>query len=287
MNSTEQFDVGVGPVFLTVLITLWVVALLFNSISSLLLWKEARKKPSWANILLFLIALLDLLLLFVVLLPAIVSAFYEELLEDYVWLCVIQGCGLNTFVLFTFFLAVCVSVDQYLALCHPFMYSTQILRHQNRSFKILMMVLCTMFSLSFVLSVLPKIVGAGFGPMRPPLLCYYHLYSQLVQNIVFSAVNVSIMIGNSIVLLLCSASVGYQFYRIHETSLAKRSATHVAGLGSRNIDRQQVALAKLSIIIAILFLSCSVPFEVNTLLFLIQYIHAYNFTIVYNCNLQV
>ena len=259
MNETE-FEVSVGPVFVTLFVFLWVVALLLNSVSSIFLWREARQRHSWGNILLFCIALLDLLMLIFILFPAIVAIFYREVLQTNTGLCYFQGFCVNTFVLYAFFLVVFISVDQYLAICHPFMYSTQILRHQGRSCKILILVLAALFTVAVTLSVLPKIIGAEFGPLAPPLLCYYNLHSRLLENIVFSSINTSLMIGNSCILLFCCISVGYQFFRLHKPSgLTRRSSS------STPLNRQQVALAKLSVIIAIVFLSCSVPFEVTIL----------------------
>ena len=259
MNETDR-EVHIGVVFGTVFVSLWVIAIVLNSVSSILLFKEARKRHSWANVLLFCIALLDLLVLVGVLLPAVVAIFLEDILEANPILCHFQGCALNILILFTFFLAVYVSVDQYLALCHPFLYNSRVVRHQNRSLKIMIAVLCVLFVLSAIHSIVPILVGVDFGPLNPPIICYYDLHSHLIYNIVFSSINVSLFIGNGLILLYCSASVGYQFFRLHH-SLVKNSTSHVAG-PSRSIERQQVALAKLSVIIAIVFLSCSIPFEV-------------------------
>ncbi len=261
MNDTLDTDVHIGPVFGTVFISLWVIAIVLNSVSSLLLLKETHKRHSWANILLFCIALLDLLVLFVVLLPAVVAIFIKDILETNPALCYFQGCALNALVLFTFFLAVYVSIDQYLALCHPFMYNTKILRYPNRSMKIMISVLCMLFLFSIIHSVLPKAIGADFGPLSPPILCYYNLHSSLIQNTVFSCINITLFIVNSCVLLYCSISVGYQFFRLHH-GLVRYSSSTIAGPSRTAVDRQQVALAKLSVIIAIVFLSCSTPFEV-------------------------
>ena len=175
MNATSSDNFHPGPLFILVFVVLWMLALALNVTSSALLWKETRFRPSWANILLLCIALIDVLVLICVITPAIIALFVSNLLKTMTGLCFFQGCGLNIFILYSSFLAVYVSLDEYLAFCHPFKYNSRVLRYQARSYRIIVIVLSVLFMVSAVLSILPKLTGADFGPLAPPLLCYYNL----------------------------------------------------------------------------------------------------------------
>ena len=262
MNATSSDNFHPGPLFIFVFVVLWVLALALNVTSSVLLWKETRSRPSWANILLLCIALIDVLVLICVITPAIIALFVSNLLKTTTGLCFFQGCGLNIFILYSSFLAVYVSLDQYLAFCHPFKYNSRVLRYQARSHRIIVIVLSVLFMVSAVLSILPKLTGADFGPLDPPLLCYYNLHSSRLSNKVFSSVNTSLILLSSFVLLFCCVSIGHQFCHTHR-NLVKYSISQVAGPHRTAVDRQQKGLVKMSIITAVVYLSCSLPFEVK------------------------
>lgn len=274
MNGTDYDDDDLGlisPVFTASYITLWLIACVMNGVSLCVLCREAHHRLTWANILLCCIAVLDLLLLFLVLLPSVVALFAVQILQDNPSLCYFQGSTLNVLILQLWSVVVFVSVDQYLAICHPFMYSVRVLRHRNKSNKIIFAVLSGCLIVFVLVSTLPIVFGAEFRPLIPALLCYYDLQSQRVQNTITSIITTSLLFINGLIMSYCSSIVGYKFYKIYQqTSQARHSsASHVNGLlptPANVMDRQQVALAKLVAIIAILFLSCSFPFEVNSLI---------------------
>lgn len=257
-NNDSMYDEDLGvitPVFISVYITVWLTACILNSASLCVLCKEARDKLTWANILLCCIAVMDLLILFLVLVPSIVALFVEGVLFDSTSLCYFQGCTLNVSVLFLWSVAVFVSVDQYLAICHPFMYSIRVLGHRSRANKILFAILLSYLLVCVCVSIIPVISGAQIRPMTPPLICYYDLHSQHVTNTVSSIINMFLLVMNGVIMAYCALTVGYKFYQLHTSSARQLPTTAM--------DRQQIALAKLVIIIAIVFLSCSIPFEVN------------------------
>ena len=259
-NETDQEELP-GVMHKSIFTVLWIVALLLNATSTILLCKETRKRSSWANVLILSIALTDICALMFVVLPAIVAMFVHNIFQDIYGLCCFQGVSLNMFILISFCLVIYVSLDQYMAICHPFMYSTKVSRYPNRSLKLIITILLTMLFITAVISTLPTVTGADYGPLSPPLFCYYNLHANLPQNISFSSINAAIMVSLSLVLLYFTICIGTKLNKLHH-ELGKYASSHVAG-PERSKNRQQITLAKLSVVTAIVFLACTLPFEVN------------------------
>lgn len=247
----------VGGFQKAITIVLWCVALLLNGSNAVLLFKAARKRPSWANMLLLSLTFVDLTCLVVILPPTILALFLESLLLTHRPLCHAQGFLLNTFVLLSYSVVSVISVDQFLAICHPFAYSTRIVRFPKRSLKIVVAVLLGLVGASLVVSSLPLALGAMLTPLHPPVVCLYDLTpgSDGYKTHLIGWTNVLVVLALSTLLLYCTCCIGLGLYK----------SSHLVGGVKRPTgnSRQQVNIAKLSMVIAIVLLACFLPFTVS------------------------
>ena len=260
-NGTEYGE-QVGTLHKTLFILIWSIAVLLNATSSILLCQVARGRPSWANILILAIALNNMCILVLGITPGIVSLFVFNMLYNIQGLCYYQSMILNALILLSFFIVALVSIDQYLAISHPFMYSTKLVRDQKRAMKIIVSILLLVIISCITITILPIATLADNGPLVPPIFCYYGIKSKKPQNIIISSINIAVMILISLVVIFCDVCIGIGLYNSRQHSNMKRNAQ---ATGHKRHDHQHTNLAKLAVVVAIVFLTCNLPFVVCNL----------------------
>ena len=249
MNETDGYHPhNVGIAHTVVFCLLWATALLLNVTSFGLLCQAIKARCSWGNILVISISLSDTLVLILGLIPSLISLFINDLLHDAKGLCYFQYIVLNTFIVTNFFLVAFVSIDQYVATSYPFVYSVKILRNAKRSLKIIGAILLLIVAGSIGLSVVTVASQADIEPVIPSIFCYYDFDSRKYQNIVFSLINIVLMGLISIAVIVCTILIGIKLYSSSKST--------------KQQHQQQTNLAKLAAVIAIVYLSCTLPFMV-------------------------
>lgn len=256
MNVTEVpgFQKGLFVFF-------WLISIGLNTLCSALLMIAVHKRKSWANILLLSIALTGIVAVLFGMPLSIVSLFIYDLLIDEGALCQYQVIVFNWYILMSFFLVVFISIDQYLAVLHPFMYNTKIIRHPKRSLKIITILLFLVTSGSLSYSIVGSFLST-IAPMTPSNICYYDFLAVDTLSKFFFIVNTIAMGLMVLVILTCTILLAIKMYRMFLQAEDPKDTFQV----------QKANFGHFLLVIIIVFMTAASLFLVSTKLYHDRYI---------------
>ena len=247
MNETE-----VTVTQKTAFITFWVIAVSLNAISSALLSVAVHRRKSCANILLLSMALTDIIVILLGLTPTVVTLFLNDLTHDGDILCYFQVIVLNWYILMSFFVVVTISIDQFLAVLCPFFYNSKILRVPRRSMKISLGLLFAFGVGILSYSIMGSLLCVLF-PLPPTNVCYYNFQSTNLANRIFFFANTIAMGILIIVVVVCTVFLAGKLYQMYLQVDDEEDF----------FQQQKSSIAKISVIVAIVFMSSASLFMVS------------------------
>ena len=258
-NSTDELIRELSFPYKVVFMGAWITALLLNLPSFFILLRVAYRKRSWPNVLVLYLNTSDLLVLLAGLIPSAIAMFVDGLLSTYLELCCYQAIVLNTWYVYVFMLVVCISMDRYLAVKHPFYYNKKVMSHE--SFKRASIVLIPLAFLALLLAFIPAMLGWRYRVVHPGLYCFFDWTSKDAKDLSVAVVNAVFVL---IVLALLIFFTGCICVGIHTmVQSARRRVSDLPGQRNSSHSRMEVDFAKLAVIITAVFAACSLPFTVS------------------------
>ena len=260
-----------------VFVCLWAVGLLLNIGCAPIVGWVMWKKPTWPIILLFILTLTDTMVVVFGISVSVASVADSTVLWNMSPLCTYQSVVINTWYLYSYIVVLAISLDRYLAVCHPFVYNKQL---TNKAFVVKGVVTLLVAGLAMlVVAALPLMIGADIVPVKPGLFCFFDWTSQTAQNRLVTIINVGITFLTVGLLLFFTTATCFGIYKIVQSSRSRDGNMSLTmKVNTQSDNDMEVKFAKLMIVVIILFAACNLPFVVYTRYALthnitMQYIH--------------
>ena len=250
-----------SPAHQIVFVCLWAVGLFLNLFCVIVVGSITYRKRSWPNILLFMLTLIDEAVVVLGLSPGVGAAVANNnLLWEAEGLCVYQSIIINTWDLYSYVIIVSISVDRYMAVCHPFTYNKRL--NYGNSVAKGAAVLVSGGCLAVLISCLPLMLGATIRPVGPGLFCFFDWTATTTPNAIVAILNISFVSLALGVVLFCTLATCFEIYNIVRAAHNRNnmSAANRARVESNDVE---VKFAKLTIVVVILFASFNLPFVVR------------------------
>ena len=260
-NYTSVDDLELSMTHKVAFISLWAVGLVLNAgcapIVGCVLWK----RRTWPIILLFMLTLTDAIVVVFGISVSVASIAGKSVLWDLNPLCYYQSIVINTWYLYSYVLVLAISLDRYLAVCHPFVYNKQL---TERAFIMKgVIVLSSASALMLLISCLPLLIGADIVPVKPGLFCFFDWTSHSTQNRIITIINVGITSLTVGLLLFFTVATSCGIYKIVQSSRMRDGNVSLTQKATTQSDNEmEVKFAKLMIVVIILFAACNLPFVV-------------------------
>ena len=244
-----------------VFVCLWAFGLLLNTVCAPVVGWVMWKKPSWPTILLFVLTITDAMVVVFGISVSVVSVADSSVLWTMGPLCTYQSIVINTWYLYSYIVVLAISLDRYLAVCHPFVYNKQL---SNKVFIVKGVALLVIAGLAMlVVACLPLMIGANIVPVKPGLFCFFDWTSHTTQNRLVAIVNVGITSLTVALLLFFTIATCCGIYKIVASShLRDGNVLFTQKVHTQSDNQMEVKFAKLMVVIVILFAACNLPFVV-------------------------
>ena len=269
MVDTKNISVDDADLTMThkvAFICMWAVGLLLNAGCAPIVVCVLWKRPTWPIILLFILTLTDAMVMVFGITVSVACIADNSVLWEMSPLCYYQSIVINTWYLYSYVLVLAISLDRYLAVCHPFAYNKQL---SGRTFFLKgIVVLITACAVMLLVSCLPLIIGADIVPVKPGLFCFFDWTSNSTQNRLVAIINVGITSLTVGLLFFFTVATSCGIYKIVQSSSTRDgdvSLTQKATAQSGN-NEVEVKFAKLMVVVIILFAACNLPFVVRHVL---------------------
>ena len=268
-TSAEDSDSELSRSHQIIFICMWVVGMVLNTGCVPIVGCVLRNKPSWPTILLFVLTLSDAIVVVFGLTVGVAAAVDNSLLWEIGPLCTYQSIVINTWYLFSYVLVVAISMDRYVAVCHPFVYNKQMTGKASMTKGIVVLLLASVAML--LVSCLPLVVGADIVPVEPGIFCFFDWTSRTIPNKVVSIVNVGLTSLTLGVLLFFTVATCCGIYKMVQSARMRDGNVSLTQKASQSDSEMEVKFAKLMIVVIILFAACNLPFVVSIALETVLY----------------
>lgn len=241
---------------------IWTTAFILNSLCSFLVGGVVYKKSTWPNILLFALTMADVTVVVLGLSPAVATLGKEKILWNTHELCTFQAIVINMWYLYSFLIALGITLDRYLAVCHPFTYNKE-LSHSSSIVKGVI-ILIAVGVLVLLISCLPLILDVTIKPVEPGLFCFFDWTSRTTPNRVVALINITLICGVVCALLFFTMATCFGIYKMVRSAKKRDGDVSLTNkVTAPGLNDMEIKFAKLAIVVVILFAACNLPFVVR------------------------
>ena len=247
-NSTQP---ALTPAHKGIFISIWLLAVAFNFLSVIVMGRTMCVRKIWPNIFVVALNANDLSCLVGGLLPTVIATFSNQLLMRFLRLCQYQAFFLNVTYLSSMALVVCISLDRYAAVGHPFYYNRRIAKGGGA--KVVSALLILVAFIIMAISAMPLALGVRYTIVGPGMYCFFDWDQRLPRGRAVALANLSL--GSLLIAMVLYLTIGVC---AHLYSMVK----------DRDVDTynpclQESYFLKLSVVIGITFSACSLPLLVS------------------------
>ena len=263
--SVDDTELEMSTAHKIAFICLWGVGLVLNIGCVPLVGYVVWSKPTWPNLLLFVLTMTDAMVVTFGLSVSVASVVDNTILQEMSSLCTYQSIVINTWYLFSYIVVLAISMDRYLAVCYPFVYNKQM---SNKKFMVKgMVVLFSALIVMLLIACVPLMIGADIVPVKPGLFCFFDWTSHKTQNKLVAIINVGITSLTVGVLLFFTVATCCGIYKIVQSARMRGGNLSFTQKATQSDNSMEVKFAKLMLVVIILFAACNLPFVVSLLSF--------------------
>ena len=261
--SDDDAELEMSTTHKIVFICMWAVGLLLNAGCVPIVGSVVWNRPTWPTILLFVLTLTDTTVVAFGVSVSVASVIDSSVLQEMSQLCSYQSIVINTWYLYSYVVVMAISLDRYLAVCHPFVYNKQL---SSNMFIIKGLVALLLASVAMLLvACLPLMIGADIVPVKPGLFCFFDWTSHTTQNRLVTIINVSITALTVGILLFFTVATCCGIYKIVQASRMRDGNVSLTHKATQSDNELEVKFAKLMIVVIVLFAACNLPFVVSAI----------------------
>lgn len=229
------------------------IGCLGNIVAIVIVAKVLRSRQTVPNVLILLLACIDLLTIIVGFVPALLN-YFSGLSIAHAPLCKFQGTSLNLLYFMSVTLVSCLSFDRFLALYTPFFYKARAVFDCKK-----LAVTFTLFScFAMVISLLPNF-GLGKHVLQyPGTFCMFQLNPRELGGKIALNTNLSFLLSCMIIVVACNSAVSWKSLKMLKRSREQRPSVNMEESGSSLsiCSTTECQFLKLSVIVMTSFLCC-------------------------------
>ena len=166
---------GSKPTQIVITFIYWFTSVFANVFNLLIMGRLSKRFPTWPNLTIFLLSSTDFVTVLLGVFPSLVASVMDSpILCQYPYLCDYQGFVLNVTFYYSYCIVAVISVDRYLAICHPFFYSTKIARNETRAPWILFLIAAILFAFCCIVASVTFMLRRRMTVYYPGIYCAFN-----------------------------------------------------------------------------------------------------------------